>query len=319
MNWRWWVRSVAPWIVTGAWIGLAGVVVCVRLETFIGLSLNEWGDFFAGVFAPVAVFWFILAYFLQKEEIQNQVHETARLANYAETQARATKVLSDLALMTQKREDLKLAYSVKPNFASGPTGYDAAAMGYHITLKNEGEPAEGIWCFCERYVTEFSAKRLARGEWGHLLIEASRVAELPILFSMRCRDSLDYVYHMNFSITEYSESEDRVTVERQGHRVFKLIPFEELVDGDCASAGASISATSRRQCTRDAGLGDDDAYRLAIIELLPSGRCRGVSHRCHATTARHPHLADDHLVALAERVGSVIAEAIALGRSASGG
>ena len=44
-----------------------------------------------------------------------------------------------------------------------------------------------------------------------------------------------------------------------------------------------------------------------------------LGHRRHATTAGYVHLADDHLVTAARRVGNVIAEATALRRSASGG
>ena len=46
---------------------------------------------------------------------------------------------------------------------------------------------------------------------------------------------------------------------------------------------------------------------------------RLLGHRRHVITAGYAHLADDHLVAAAERVGSVIAEAMAIGRSAPDG
>ena len=42
-----------------------------------------------------------------------------------------------------------------------------------------------------------------------------------------------------------------------------------------------------------------------------------LGHRRQATTAGYAHLADDHLVAAAERVGSIIAEAMSLGPGAS--
>ena len=44
-----------------------------------------------------------------------------------------------------------------------------------------------------------------------------------------------------------------------------------------------------------------------------------LGHRRRATTAGYAHLADDHLVTAAERVGNAIAEAMALRRSASDG
>ena len=75
----------------------------------------------------------------------------------------------------------------------------------------------------------------------------------------------------------------------------------------------------------DAGIGRARLYDLrhtlashAVMagENLPLvGKLLG--HRRHATTAGYAHLADDHLVAAAERVGAIIAEAMSLAPGAS--
>ena len=55
-------------VVTVIWIA---IIVCIYL--FTGLehpkSLNEFGDFLAGVFAPVAFFWLILGYMQQGKQL----------------------------------------------------------------------------------------------------------------------------------------------------------------------------------------------------------------------------------------------------------
>ena len=48
---------------------------------------------------------------------------------------------------------------------------------------------------------------------------------------------------------------------------------------------------------------------MAGENLLPVGRMLG--HGRHRTTAAYAHVADEHLVAAAEKVGTVIAEAMA--------
>ena len=51
------------------------------------MGLNEWGDFLAGIFAPVAFLWLVLGYFIQAKELRAQVEGTRELAGHAKTQA----------------------------------------------------------------------------------------------------------------------------------------------------------------------------------------------------------------------------------------
>lgn len=56
-------------LVTVIWIA-----IIVFIYLFTGLehpkSLNEFGDFLAGVFAPVAFFWLILGYMQQGKQLE---------------------------------------------------------------------------------------------------------------------------------------------------------------------------------------------------------------------------------------------------------
>lgn len=38
------------------------------------LAPNEWGDFFAGAFGPIAFFWLVLGYFLQASELKESIN-----------------------------------------------------------------------------------------------------------------------------------------------------------------------------------------------------------------------------------------------------
>lgn len=56
----------------------------------LNLSLNEIGDFLAGVVAPVAFFWLIMGYFLQARELRQQINEFQK---QTENTARSLRVL----------------------------------------------------------------------------------------------------------------------------------------------------------------------------------------------------------------------------------
>ena len=101
-----------------------------------------------------------------------------------------------------------------------------------------------------------------------------------------------------------------------GHRDLEAFLFPRHADG----RGTYSLATCWRTVCADAGLG-----RLRLHDLRHTAASHAVmagenlplvgkllGHRRHRTTAGYAHLADDHLVAAAEIVGSIIAKAMRL-------
>ena len=86
--------KIGFWL-TGVWLAIViiGVGVIWNIGSHGVMSLNEWGDFLAGVSAPLALFWLVVGYFqqgeelrlntealkAQQEELRRQVQETATL------------------------------------------------------------------------------------------------------------------------------------------------------------------------------------------------------------------------------------------------
>ena len=57
------------WIATTIWILLWVVLLVTDWNSAKGMAFNEWGDFFAGSFAPLAFLWLVIGYFQQGEEL----------------------------------------------------------------------------------------------------------------------------------------------------------------------------------------------------------------------------------------------------------
>lgn len=57
------------WIATTIWILLWVVLLVADWNSAKGMTFNEWGDFFAGSFAPLAFLWLVIGYFQQGEEL----------------------------------------------------------------------------------------------------------------------------------------------------------------------------------------------------------------------------------------------------------
>lgn len=104
-----------------------------KRENVTTLTLNEWGDFFAGAAAPIALFWLVLGYIqqgeelrlntealrAQQEELRRQVEETATLALNAERQAAATEQLALASKNEVQRAALKEEAESMPLFRIG--------------------------------------------------------------------------------------------------------------------------------------------------------------------------------------------------------
>ncbi len=152
-------RVFLGWIATIAWVVLWGGFVFTGWEKASAMNFNEWGDFFAGVFAPLAFLWLVIGYFQQGEELglntkallqqeaalQLQVKE---LKNSVEQQAEMVKVTNASLIVTKDnadREHHRARQQVRPNFSQvrclssieGKTGFtfivEALNSGSNIT------------------------------------------------------------------------------------------------------------------------------------------------------------------------------------------
>ena len=97
-------------ILTSLWGLLISSLIYLKWELAKGMSLNEWGDFLAGVTAPLAFLWLIIGYMLQREELKlNTVallHQRDELLKQAKEMAKQTKFIRDQAsaAKAQQRE-----------------------------------------------------------------------------------------------------------------------------------------------------------------------------------------------------------------------
>ena len=115
------------------------------------MALNEWGDFIAGAFAPLALLWLVIGYFqhgeelrlntealrMQQMELQRQVEETAHLVEAANRQALAAQ--QDL----QHRQERE-AREAEPEFILGTESFSSGQAKATINLQNRGGEARDV-------------------------------------------------------------------------------------------------------------------------------------------------------------------------------
>lgn len=128
----------------------------------IGLpkSLNEFGDFLAGSFAPLAFYWLVLGYYLQGKGIQQntealrlqqvELQESSKALNLQVTEMKNSIALQNIELKRQKKADIPIIRIKDPEFTyqdriffDGETGEEhyAEYRGFSFILCNVGKIA----------------------------------------------------------------------------------------------------------------------------------------------------------------------------------
>ena len=195
--------TIVGFVLTAAWLSIVGIVVLYNLSTVSQMTLNAWGDFLAGVSAPLALLWLVIGYFQQGEELrintkaleaqqkelQHQVKETAHLARSSERQAKATELQLQITKSEQERKEFQKILDAQPEFV----GEGGGSSGFLSTTKirNLGGPITDIELeYTGPHHLEFdSTKRFDNNQLGQLNVkhEGQSVTE-PICFRITYTD-----------------------------------------------------------------------------------------------------------------------------------
>jgi hypothetical protein len=139
---------------TCTWLGVMVWVALRRPELSEAMKPNEWGDFFAGFFAPMAFLWLILGYLQQGEELRlstKALHLQAdELRNSVDQQRELVEVTRQQ--VESDREALKAQLKVrresaKPRFAVLNNGGSFSGEGngtYNIVIANAGNSVRKV-------------------------------------------------------------------------------------------------------------------------------------------------------------------------------
>lgn len=138
-------------------------VVCIAVYVFIEwcnllkMKPNEFGDFMAGAFGPLALFWLVCGYFqqgaelrqntaalqLQATALEKQVDELEKSVKHQAAQADASREALDFSQEERAIRVAREASLYAPRLAVALfMPYTSAAPGlFQVNLKNEGAPA----------------------------------------------------------------------------------------------------------------------------------------------------------------------------------
>ena len=202
---------------TAAWLAGIAVFTWINFDDARALSLNEWGDVFGGVFAPLALFWLVIGYFQHGEELrlntealkaqqaalQRQVEETEHLVEAAKLQAQVVE--QDLKdRQSREAREAKLEFVFGGQVVSGPR--------IETEIRNRGGEAHNIEVtYDSPHSSSFSPSELVESNGlAELVIiqDSNHPLEWPIRFGISCTDCRDRRHKFDFELSEAGKIED---------------------------------------------------------------------------------------------------------------
>lgn len=148
-------RTTIGTVVSLVWLGVSAYLVVRDPVATAKMTPNEWGDYLAGCFAPLAFLWLVLGYLqqgdelrlstdalrLQAEELKNSVEQQRELVEVSRLQVQSER--EALAYERTLREDLS-----SPRFRVGGGGGAFRGDGtstYNVTFVNTGHDATAFY------------------------------------------------------------------------------------------------------------------------------------------------------------------------------
>ena len=141
-------------VVTVFYIALVLSIRWSSLSTLRTMPLNEFGDFFAGVFGPLMLFWLILGYIqqhrelrqntkaleIQAEELKNSVEQYKELVKTTKLQAETDM----MALEIKQEETKRLSLPYFSIIHAGRHTKSGQKYKYVIKIQNSGQAASDV-------------------------------------------------------------------------------------------------------------------------------------------------------------------------------
>jgi hypothetical protein len=162
-------RTSIALIITVAWI--AGVIwyVSQNLQRFSQMEPNAFGDFFAGVFSPLAFTWLVIGYFQQGEDLKLntaalrlQAEELKKSVAHQEALVEVTRDELRILSEKQKIDSERELREMQPYFKLVPDSYGVSngkVGDIRYKLYNEGPRAETVSVTSDASKIETSAPK----------------------------------------------------------------------------------------------------------------------------------------------------------------
>lgn len=140
------LRTIAAIGVTVVYVIFFYLLSMSRLDDFQSLRLNELGDYLAGIFGPLALFWVVVGYFQQGEELRNNANELAASVEELKRQADTNQKRFESEIKLRDEERGRYKKRIQPHFKITKKEFfdDGGDRVATMELTNSGAPVRNV-------------------------------------------------------------------------------------------------------------------------------------------------------------------------------
>lgn len=125
-------RFLFGFFFTLIWFAAIAWFIYTNKVDLFGLSLNEYGDFLAGVVAPIAFLWLILGYMQQGKELKEN---TKALLEQKNEYSKSIKIAAYTALVEFENNEVKLLNGLGEQFKEGAKNARERASRHKVKIE----------------------------------------------------------------------------------------------------------------------------------------------------------------------------------------
>lgn len=209
-------------ILTTIYVGAILYLMNANWDAFRILEPNAWGDFMAGSFGPLAIFWLVLGFFQQGQELRLQVKELALSVEQQKELVGVTRETLDHERKIVEHREKARKNSIRPEFLFTGAGGSSTGQKIKNTLRitNAGASVSGV-------SFEISPTPVYNGAhpFGFWETGTERTIEMQFLetghiasgsITINYTDADKNRYRSSFKLTPNPESPVRLEVEHLG-------------------------------------------------------------------------------------------------------
>ena len=133
-------------IVTGAYVTAMLAYTVGNWPNLLDMRANEFGDFLAGVFSPIAFLWLVLGFLQQGRELSLQIKELRHSVTAQNNLVEATRdrqFFDAETLRAEQEEVARMAAPILRFSTAGSGGGHDGQRKFSFRVLNEGKPVSG--------------------------------------------------------------------------------------------------------------------------------------------------------------------------------
>lgn len=207
------------WI-SALWVLAMLILLFVKRSELATMAPNAWGDFFAGVFAPLAFLWLVLGYLQQGEELRLSTEALKLQAEELKNSVEQQRALVEVSRQQVESEREAIAHErqlrdeeVRPVLDISPGGGSFSGGGnsiYNINISNIGGTATAFAVVLLRKDGNvqqlYSSPLFDKGQHTLVKASASQPSEIEGTYlQIEFRDRLGRTTQLKYAVSRQSQ------------------------------------------------------------------------------------------------------------------